>query len=130
MKKYLFAFAAVFVCLTAGCLAFFFYEYHAQPELVKEVICSPELPELAPGWAFYDNETADKLFEQQGIKPRYSRGRPMRPLILRGKKIKTLSAEMFYTDNVTFELISGDPDTFYFYYVSERYNNFLRGTFL
>ena len=68
--KYFFlipAVALVLLCFVFGVFAF--YGYHAQPKLVKEVIWSPGLLEIAPDGAIYGNETAQKFFEKQSFSP-------------------------------------------------------------
>ena len=112
---------------------FAFCGYHAGPELVKEVIWSPELLEIAPDGVIYNNETAQKFFEKQSFSPPqniYYGKNQWNPLILRGRKIKKLSGNWFDTDDVKLAFSPGNPDTLYCYYVSERYNNFLSGAFL
>ena len=109
-----------------------FCVYHAPPELVKEVVYSPELLEIAPDGAIYNNETAQKFFEKQSFSPPqniYYGKNQWNPLILRGKRIKKLSGNCFDTNDVKLEFSPGNPDTLYCYYVSERYNNFLSGAF-
>ena len=68
-----------------------FYGYHAPPELVKEVIWSPGLLEIAPDGVIYNNETAQKFFEKQLLSPPqnifYGKNQ-WNHLILRGKRIK------------------------------------------
>ena len=125
------AFALILLCLVSGIFAF--YGYHAPPELVKEVIWSPGLLEIAPDGAIYNNETAQKFFEKQLLLPPqnifYGKNQ-WTPLILRGKRIKKLSGNLFDTNDVKLEFSPGNPDTLYCYYVSERFNNFLSGIFL
>ena len=124
------AVALMLLCLALAAIAF--YGYHAPPELVKEVIWSPELLEIAPDGAIYGNETAQKFFEKQLLSPPqnifYGKNQ-WNPLILRGKRIKKLSGNFFDTNDVYLEFSPGNPDTLYCYYVSERYNNFLTGYF-
>ena len=120
------------ILLYLGIVAIAFYGYHAQPKLVKEVIWSPELLEIAPDGAIYGNETAQKFFEKQSFSPPqniFYEKNQWNPLILRGKRIKKLSGNCFDTNDVKLEFSPGNPDTLYCYYVSERYNNFLSGTF-
>ena len=125
------AVALILLCLALAAIAF--CGYHAPPELVKEVIWSPELLEIAPDGAIYANETAHKFFEKQLLSPPqnifYGKNQ-WNPLILRGKRIKKLSGNFFDTNDVKLEFSPGNPDTLYCYYVSERYNNFLSGAFL
>ena len=119
------------ICFAGAAIAF--YGYHAPPELVKEVIWSPGLLEIAPDGAIYANETAQKFFEKQSFSPPqniYYGKNQWNPLILRGRKIKKLSGNCFDTNDVKLEFSPGNPDTLYCYYVSERYNNFLSGAFL
>ena len=81
------AFALILLCLALAAIAF--YGYHAPPELVKEVIWSPELLEIAPDEAIYANETAQKFFEKQSFSPPqniYYGKNQWNPLILRGQK--------------------------------------------
>ena len=124
------AFALILLCLALAAIAF--YGYHAPPELVKEVIWSPELLEIAPDGAIYGNETAQKFFEKQSFSPPqnifYGKNQ-WNPLILRGKRIKKLSGNWFDTDDARLEFFPGEPDMLYCYYVNERYNNFLSGYF-
>ena len=124
------AVALILLCLVLAAITF--YGYHAQPKLVKEVIWSPELLEIAPDGAIYGNETAQKFFEKQLLSPPqnifYGKNQ-WNPLILRGKRIKKLSGNFFDTNDVKLEFSPGNPDTLYCYYVSERYNNFLSGAF-
>ena len=61
------AVALILLCLVLAAIAF--YGYHAPPELVKEVIWSPGLLEIAPDGAIYGNETAQKFFEKQSFSP-------------------------------------------------------------
>ena len=61
------AFVLILLCLAVAAIAF--CGYHAQPELVKEVIWSPGLLEIAPDGAIYGNETAQKFFEKQLLSP-------------------------------------------------------------
>ena len=124
------AVALMLLCLALAAIAF--YGYHAPPELVKEVIWSPGLLEIAPDGAIYGNETAQKFFEKQLLSPPqniYYEKNQWNPLILRGRKIKKLSENCFDTNDVKLEFLPGNPDTLYCYYVSERYNNFLSGAF-
>jgi len=118
------------ICLSGAAIAF--YGYHAPPELVKEIVWSPGLLEIAPAGAIYGNETAQKFFEKQLLSPPqnifYGKNQ-WNPLILRGKRIKKLSGNCFDTNDVKLEFSPGNPDTLYCYYVSERYNNFLSGAF-
>ena len=122
------AFALILLCLVFGIFAF--CGYHAPPELVKEIVWSPELLEIAPDGAIYGNETAQKFFEKQLLSPPqnifYGKNQ-WNPLILRGKRIKKLSGNCFDTNDVKLEFSPGNPDTLYCYYVSERYNNFMTG---
>ena len=122
------AVALILLCLVLAAIAF--YGYHAPPELVKEVIWSPELLEIAPDGAIYANETAQNFFEKQLLSPPqnifYGKNQ-WNPLILRGKRIKKLSGNVFDTNDVKLEFSPGNPDTLYCYYVSERYNNFMTG---
>ena len=133
MKKHI-------ICISGGililpCVAvvvYCFCCYHAQPELVKEVIWSPGLLEIAPDGVIYNNETAQKFFEKKSFSPPqniYYGKNQWNPLILRGKRIKKLSGNCFDTNDVKLEFSPGNPDTLYCYYVSERYNNFLSGAF-
>ena len=125
------AFVLILLCLALATIAF--CGYHASPELVKEVIWSPELLEIAPDGVIYNNETAQKFFEKQSFSPPqniYYGKNQWNPLILRGRKIKKLSGNCFDTNDVKLEFSPGNPDTLYCYYVSERYNNFLSGAFL
>ena len=69
MKKFLFISAVIMILLCLGIGAFAFCGYHAQPELVKEIVWSPELLEIAPDGAIYNNETAQKFFEKQSFSP-------------------------------------------------------------
>ena len=120
----------ILFCLGIG--AFAFCGYHAQPELVKEVAWTPGLLEIAPDGAIYANETAQKFFEKQSFSPPqniYYGKNQWNPLILRGRKIKKLSGNCFDTNDVYLEFSPGNPDTLYCYYVSERFNNFLSGSF-
>ena len=123
-------FALILLCLALAAIAF--YGYHAQPKLIKEVIWSPGLFEIAPDGAIYGNETAQKFFEKQLLSPPqnifYGKNQ-WNPLILRGKRIKKLSGNCFDTDDVCLEFSPGEPDVLYCYYVTERYNNFLSGYF-
>ena len=124
------AFVLILLCLALATIAF--CGYHASPELVKEVIWSPELLEIAPDGVIYNNETAQKFFEKQSFSPPqniYYGKNQWNPLILRGRKIKKLSGNCFDTNDVKLEFSPGNPDTLYCYYVSERYNNFLSGAF-
>ena len=122
------AFVLILLCLALAAIAF--YGYHAQPKLVKEVIWSPELLEIAPDGAIYANETAHKFFEKQSFSPPqnifYGKNQ-WNPLILVGKRIKKLSGNCFDTNDVYLEFSPGNPDTLYCYWVSERYNNFMTG---
>ena len=80
--------------------------YHAPPELVKEVIWSPGLLEIAPDGVIYNNETAQKFFEKQSFSPPqniYYGKNQWNPLILRGRKIKKLSGNCFDTNDVKLE---------------------------
>ena len=124
------AFALILLCLALAAIAF--CGYHAPPELVKEIVWSPGLLEIAPDGAIYGNETAQKFFEKQSFSPPqniYYGKNQWNPLILRGKRIKKLSGNFFDTNDVKLEFTPGNPDTLYCYWVSERYNNFLSGTF-
>ena len=106
--------------------------YHTQPKLVKELAWSPEQLDIAPAGVIYGNDAARNFFARQKIAPHrnlYYTQDQWQPLILRGRKIKKLYAELFSTDKVTLEFAPGDPDTLYCYYVPERYNNFLSGIF-
>ena len=133
MKKLILTFAALLLPIAGLVFGIFaFCGYHAQPELVKEVIWSPGLLEIAPDGVIYNNETAQKFFEKQSFSPPqniYYGKNQWNPLILRGKRIKKLSGNCFDTNDVKLEFSPGNPDTLYCYYVSERYNNFLSGTF-
>ena len=132
MKKRLLVITVVLLLPCVAGVVYCFYGYHAQPKLVKEVIWSPGLLEIAPDGAIYGNETAQKFFEKQSFSPpqnRYYGKNQWNPLILRGKKIKKLSGNCFDTNDVKLEFSPGNPDTLYCYYVSERYNNFLSGAF-
>ena len=124
------AVALILLCLALAAIAF--CGYHAPPELVKEVIWSPGLLEIAPDGAIYGNETAQKFFEKQLLSPPqnifYGKNQ-WNPLILRGKRIKKLSGNFFDTDDVRLEFSPGEPDVLYCYYVTKRYNNFLSGYF-
>ena len=133
MKKLILTFAALLLPIAGLVFGIFtICGYHAQPELVKEVIWSPGLLEIAPDGVIYNNETAQKFFEKQSFSPPqniYYGKNQWKPLILRGKRIKKLSGNCFDTNDVKLEFSPGNPDTLYCYYVSERYNNFLSGTF-
>ena len=122
------AVALILLCLVLAAIAF--YGYHAPPELVKEVIWSPGLLEIASDGAIYANETAQKFFEKQLLSPPqnifYGKNQ-WNPLILRGKRIKKLSGNFFDTNDVKLEFSPGNPDTLYCYWISERYNNFMTG---
>ena len=123
-------FALVLLCLVLGIFAF--CSYHAQPKLVKKVVWLPGLLEIAPDGVIYNNETAQKFFEKQSFSPPqniYYGKNQWNPLILRGRKIKKLSGNCFDTNDVYLEFSPGNPDTLYCYYVSERFNNFLSGSF-
>ena len=124
------AVALMLLCLALAAIAF--YGYHAPPELVKEIVWSPGLLEIAPDGAIYGNETAQKFFEKQLLSPPqnifYGKNQ-WNPLILRGKRIKKLSGNFFDTKDVKLEFSPGEPDVLYCYYVIERYNNFLSGYF-
>ena len=61
------AFVLILLCLALAAIAF--YGYHVQPKLVKEVIWSPGLLEIAPDRVIYNNETAQKFFEKQSFSP-------------------------------------------------------------
>ena len=120
--------ALILLCLALAAIAF--YGYHAQPKLVKEVVWSPGLLEIAPDGVIYNNETAQKFFEKQSFSPPqniYYGKNQWNPLILRGKRIKKLSGNCFDTNDVYLEFSPGNPDTLYCYYVSERFNNFMAG---
>ena len=134
MKKLILTFAALLLPIAGLVFGIFtICSYHAPPELVKEVIWSPGLLEIAPDGAIYGNETAQKFFEKQSFSPPqniYYGKNQWNPLILRGKRIKKLSGNFFDTNDVKLEFSPGNPDTLYCYYVSERYNNFLSGAFL
>ena len=70
MKKLYFTIAALLLPIAGLVFGIFaFYGYHAPPELVKEVIWSPELLEIAPDGVIYNNETAQKFFEKQSFSP-------------------------------------------------------------
>ena len=69
MKKYFLISAVALILLCLALAAIAFYGYHAQPKLVKEVIWSPGLLEIAPDGAIYGNETAQKFFEKQLLSP-------------------------------------------------------------
>ena len=132
MKKRLLVITVVLLLPCVAVVIYCFCSYHAQPELVKEVIWSPGLLEIAPDGVIYNNETAQKFFEKQSFSPPqniYYGKNQWNPLILRGKRIKKLSGNCFDTNDVKLEFSPGNPDTLYCYYVSERYNNFLSGTF-
>ena len=132
MKKRLLVITVVLLLPCVAVVVYCFCSYHAQPELVKEVIWSPGLLEIAPDGVIYNNETAQKFFEKQSFSPPqniYYGKNQWNPLILRGKRIKKLSGNYFDTNDVKLEFSPGNPDTLYCYYVSERYNNFLSGTF-
>ena len=131
MKKFILTFAALLLPIAGLVFGIFtICGYHAQPKLVKEVIWSPGLLEIAPDGAIYGNETAQKFFEKQLLSPPqnifYGKNQ-WNPLILRGKRIKKLSGNFFDTNDVKLEFSPGNPDTLYCYYVSERYNNFMTG---
>ena len=130
-KQYLIPAIALGVfCLMFAAIAF--CGYHAQPELVKEILWSSELLEIAPDGVIYNNETARIFFKKHNILPHqnlYYRKHQWHPLILRGRKIKKLSGNFFDTNDVILEFSPGNPDTLYCYYVSERFNNFLSGAF-
>ena len=129
------AFVLILLCLALAAIAF--YGYHAQPELVKEIVWSEEVEAIVKdemhNGVVYHPETGTKLFSQAGIMPRstyrFFEIRPMLPLISRGRKIKQLSGNWFNTDDVRLEFAPGEPDLLYCYYVDERYNNFLTGYF-
>ena len=131
MKKLYFTIAALLLPIAGLVFGIFsIYGYHAQPELVKEVIWSPGLLEIAPDGVIYNNETAQKFFEKQSFSPPqniYYGKNQWNPLILRGKRIKKLSGNFFDTNDVKLEFTPGNPDTLYCYYVSERFNNFMTG---
>ena len=132
MKKLFLIPAVALILLGLALAAIAFCGYHAQPELVKEVIWSPGLLEIAPDGAIYGNETAQKFFEKQSFSPPqniYYGKNQWNPLILRGKRIKKLSGNWFDTDDARLEFLPGEPDMLYCYYVAERYNNFLSGYF-
>ena len=132
MKKRLLVITVVLLLPCVAVVVYCFCSYHAQPELVKEVIWSPGLLEIAPDGVIYNNETAQKFFEKQSFSPPqniYYGKNQWNPLILRGKRIKKLSGNFFDTSDVKLEFSPGNPDTLYCYWVSERYNNFLSGTF-
>ena len=130
MKKLFLIPAVALILLFWVLAAIAFYGYHAPPKLVKEVIWSPGLLEIAPDGAIYANETAQKFFEKQLLSPTqnifYGKNQ-WNPLILRGKRIKKLSGNFFDTNDVYLEFSPGNPDTLYCYYVSERFNNFMTG---
>ena len=69
MKNILLIPAVALILLCLALAAITFYVYHAPPELVKEVIWSPGLLEIAPDGAIYGNETAQKFFEKQSFSP-------------------------------------------------------------
>ena len=130
MKKRLFVITVVLLLPCVAVVVYCFCSYHAQPELVKEVIWSPGLLEIAPDGVIYNNETAQKFFEKQSFSPPqniYYGKNQWNPLILRGKRIKKLSGNFFDTNDVYLEFSPGNPDTLYCYYVSERFNNFMTG---
>ena len=131
MKKLILTFAALLLPIAGVVFGIFaFCGYHAPPELVKEVIWSPGLLEIAPDGVIYNNETAQKFFEKQSFSPPqniYYGKNQWNPLILRGRKIKKLSGNFFDTNDVKLEFSPGNPDTLYCYWVSERYNNFMTG---
>ena len=133
MKKHHWVIATLLLLIACVLLwGLAFCAYHAPPELVKEVVYSPELLEIAPDGAIYNNETAQNFFEKQSFSPPkniYYGKNQWNPLILRGKRIKKLSGNFFDTNDVYLEFSPGNPDTLYCYYVSERYNNFLSGGF-
>ena len=132
MKKRLLVITVVLLLPCVAVVVYCFCSYHAQPELVKEVIWSPGLLEITPDGVIYNNETAQNFFEKQSFSPPqniYYGKNQWNPLILRGRKIKKLSGNCFDTNDVKLEFSPGNPDTLYCYYVSERYNNFLSGTF-
>ena len=132
MKKRLLVITVVLLLPCVAVVVYCFCSYHAQPELAKEVIWSPGLLEIVPDGVIYNNETAQKFFEKQSFSPPqniYYGKNQWNPLILRGKRIKKLSGNCFDTNDVKLEFSPGNPDTLYCYYVSERYNNFLSGTF-
>ena len=132
MKKLLLVITVVLLLPCVAVVIYCFCSYHAQPELVKEVIWSPGLLDIAPDGVIYNNETAQKFFEKQSFSPPqniYYGKNQWNPLILRGKRIKKLSGNCFDTNDVKLEFSPGNPDTLYCYYVSERFNNFLSGTF-
>ena len=91
MKKYFLISAVALILLCLALAAIAFYGYHAQPKLVKEVVWSPGLLEIAPDGAIYGNETAQKFFEKQLLSPPqnifYGKNQ-WNHLILRGKRIK------------------------------------------
>lgn len=130
MKKRLLVITVVLLLPCVAVVVYCFCSYHAQPELVKEVIWSPGLLEIAPDGVIYNNETAQKFFEKQSFSPPqniYYGKNQWNPLILRGKRIKKLSGNCFDTNDVKLEFSPGNPDTLYCYYVSERFNNFMTG---
>ena len=131
MKKLILTFAALLLPIAGLVFGIFtICDYHAPPELVKEVIWSPGLLEIAPDGVIYNNETAQKFFEKQSFSPPqniYYGKNQWNPLILRGRKIKKLSGNCFDTNDVYLEFSPGNPDTLYCYWVSERYNNFMTG---
>ena len=132
MKKRLLVITVVLLLPCVAVVVYCFCGYHAQPKLVKEVIWSPGLLEIAPDGVIYNNETAQKFFEKQSFSPPqniYYGKNQWNPLILRGRKIKKLSGNCFDTNDVYLEFSPGNPDTLYCYWVSERYNNFLSGGF-
>ena len=102
------------ILLHLGIGAIAFCGYHAPPELVKEVIWSPGLLEIASDGVIYNNETAQKFFEKQSFSPPqniYYGKNQWNPLILRGRKIKKLSGNCFDTNDVYLEFSPGNPDT-------------------
>ena len=69
MKKRLLVITVVLLLPCVAVVVYCFCSYHAQPELVKEVIWSPGLLEIAPDGVIYNNETAQKFFEIQSFSP-------------------------------------------------------------
>ena len=137
MKKRLLVITVVLLLPCVAVVVYCFCSYHAQPELVKEIVWSEEVEAIVKdemhNGVVYHPETGTKLFSQAGIMPRstyrFFEIRPMLPLILRGRKIKQLSGNWFNTDDVRLEFAPSEPDLLYCYYVDERYNNFLTGYF-
>ena len=106
MKKRLFVITVVLLLPCVAVVVYCFCSYHAQPELVKEIVWSPGLLEIAPDGVIYNNETAQKFFEKQSFSPPqniYYGKNQWNPLILRGRKIKKLSGNCFDTNDVKLE---------------------------